>query len=109
MSFSEAEFEKYRASHEELVKIRKKEALKATGHSFTDEDLENSVDYIGGETEEEISADVERLLIELRLERKKRPADPSLGNAVKSSPKPIDLAEDGRKLYRELKDSGKLK
>ncbi|MBO1579975.1 hypothetical protein [Bacillus sp. XF8] len=97
-----AQLERYRESHEELVEMRKREALRNKG--FTGTDVENAIPQLNGETKEEIEASLKDLMVRLRIEERKQGADPNPGNGLRYTPPSVSPLDIGRKMYERVKE-----
>ncbi|MEH7457952.1 hypothetical protein V7183_12120 [Bacillus sp. JJ1127] len=102
-----AQAEQYKASHEELVEMRKREVLRNKG--FTGQDTENAMSHLNGETTEEIEVSLKELMIRLRIEERQQGADPGLGNGFRHRPSPVDPTDIGRKMYERIKGSNTVR
>ncbi|HDR3895213.1 hypothetical protein [Bacillus sp. FSL W7-1334] len=97
-----AQLEQYRESYEELIEMRKREALRDKG--FIGQDVENAIDHLSGETKEEIEASLKDLMVRLRIEERKQDADPSPGNGLRYTPPSVSPLDIGRKMYERVKE-----
>ncbi|MDZ5609280.1 hypothetical protein U2I54_19990 [Bacillus pseudomycoides] len=97
------QLERYRESHEELIELRKREALREKG--FTGQDVENAIGQLSGETKEEIETSLKDLMVRLRIEERKQGADPNPGNGLRYTPPSINPTDIGRKMYERVKEN----
>ncbi|MES5940689.1 MULTISPECIES: hypothetical protein [unclassified Bacillus cereus group] len=98
-----SQLEQYREAHEELIEMRKREALREKG--FTGRDVENAIPQLNGETKADIEASLKDLMVRLRIEERKQGVDPSPGNGLRYTPPSINPTEIGRKMYERIKES----
>ena len=105
LKYSDYEF--LQDAYNELIIRRRLDILKENGIT-DDRDISKALEHITGDTYEEIEQSLENALIELRLDQRKRPGDPSLGNGVKKTPSQVNPRNDAMKRYDDLKNKGRV-
>ena len=98
--------ELYEATQKQLVATKKAELLKDAG--YTKEQADLFVNLVTGETDEELTASVEKLK-EANPPVQRDYVDPSTGNSRKQEPPKKDASEAGKTLFQRLKEKGKVR
>lgn len=98
--------ELYEKTQQALIATKKAALLKDAG--YTEEQVELFTNLLQGETDEELTASLEKLKA-ANPPFKRNYVDPSEGNGRKQTPPKKDAEEAGKTLFQRLKEKGKVR